>query len=187
MADLTDTQPNGYEIEKQKISNDLWHNPEKVKEYGQESVQYQDHLFEQYKMFVEMADRISSRRSGANVFFLSLNTSIITCISFFIEKVKAVHPEWVLIFPFIGILMICLIWWAIIRSYKNLNSGKFQVIQLMEEQLPSTPYKAEWKALGEGKDKRKYFPLTNIEQWIPIIFAALYLALALFSQCGSST
>ena len=32
---------------------------------------------EQYKLYVEMADRISSRRQNANSFFLSINTAIV--------------------------------------------------------------------------------------------------------------
>ena len=42
-------------------------NPEK---YGEK---YKEHLLEQYKLYVEMADRISGRRQTANSFFLSIN------------------------------------------------------------------------------------------------------------------
>ena len=34
-----------------------------------------DGLLEQYKIYVEMADRISARRGLANTFFLTLNTA----------------------------------------------------------------------------------------------------------------
>ena len=45
----------------------------------------------------------------------------------------------------------------------------------MEEKLPSSPYwKAEWKALGEGKSLKKYLPLTKLEQFVPILFAVIY-------------
>ena len=65
----------------------------------------------------------------------------------------------------------------IVRSYRQLNAGKYMVVGLLEERLPASPYwKAEWQALGEGKDLRRYLPLTHVEQWVPLIFAAVYVA-----------
>ena len=43
--------------------------------YGE---QYEDHLFEQYKLYVEMADRVSARRMLSNSFFVSVHTALIT-------------------------------------------------------------------------------------------------------------
>src|SRR5215211_423888 len=42
--------------------------------YGGE---YQNHLLEQYKLYVQMADKISERRQSANSFFLTINTALI--------------------------------------------------------------------------------------------------------------
>ena len=42
--------------------------------YGE---RYEDHCLEIYKMYVEMADNISARRQSANIFFLTVNTSIL--------------------------------------------------------------------------------------------------------------
>ncbi len=51
------------------------------------------------------------------------------------------------------------------------------MIGVLEERLPASRYwSAEWRALGEGKDKAKYWPLTHLEQWIPTMFAATYIA-----------
>ena len=49
----------------------------------------------------------------------------------------------------------------------------------MAEKLPSAPYKAEWKALGEGNDIRKYLKLTVIEQFVPFVFVLMYIAVAM--------
>ena len=38
--------------------------------------EYNAHLLEQYKLYVQMADNISARRQTANSFFLTLNTTI---------------------------------------------------------------------------------------------------------------
>ena len=51
----------------------------------------------------------------------------------------------------------------------------------MEESLPSSPYwKEEWQALGEGKDPKKYLPLTRIEAGLPIIFGVLYFCIGAY-------
>ena len=39
-------------------------------------------MFEQYKLYVEMADRISQRRMNANTFFISVNTLLCAVTSF---------------------------------------------------------------------------------------------------------
>jgi hypothetical protein len=54
---------------------------------------------------------------------------------------------------------------------------KYAVIGALEERLPASLYwRAEWKALGEGKDPTRYWPLSHLEQWIPLLFAITYVA-----------
>mgnify|MGYP001756840187 FL=1 len=65
------------------------------------------------------------------------------------------------------------------KSYRQLNSGKFKVVHEIEDMLPLAPYAAEWVALGEGKDENLYLPLTHVENWVPVTFGLLYLLLAL--------
>jgi drug/metabolite transporter (DMT)-like permease len=132
-------------------------------------------LLEQYKIYVEMADRVSARRGGANTFFLTLNTSAVTAIGL----VWTSHPrdsKWIFVFLFAGLLVQCVAWFWLLRSYRQLNTAKYAVIGVLEERLPSSPYwSAEWQALGEGKDPARYWPLSHIEQLIPALFAVIYL------------
>ncbi|MGH6629978.1 MAG: RipA family octameric membrane protein, partial [Burkholderiales bacterium] len=44
-------------------------------------------ILEQYKTYVEMADRISGCRALANTFFLTLNTAIFTVIGVFLRQI----------------------------------------------------------------------------------------------------
>jgi hypothetical protein len=133
-------------------------------------------ILEQYKLYVEMADRISARRSLTNTFFLTLNTAIFAAIGA-LWKNRPTGPSWMLVFPLLALLVQCGAWFFLVRSYRQLNAAKYTVIGVLEERLPASPYwKAEWKALGEGKEKAKYWSMTHLEQWIPIIFAATYTA-----------
>lgn len=134
---------------------------------------YQNHLIEQYKLYVEMADRISNRRGVTNTFFATLNTAFLTALVGFIKN----DISNIFILLIAGIL-ICIVWAVLLRSYRNLNSAKFMIIGLFEERLPASPYwRAEWQALGKGKDWKKHIPLGPIETYVPLIFAILYLLL----------
>ena len=130
---------------------------------------------DQYKIYVEMADRISVRRGLANTFFLTLNAAIFTVVGVF-WKDRPHAPSALIVVPFVVALGLCLAWFWLVRSYRQLNSGKFAVIGAFERQLPASPYwAAEWKALGEGRSKAVYWPLTHLEQWVPLLFGLAYL------------
>lgn len=143
---------------------------------------YQDHILEQYKIYVEMADRISSRRNLTNTFFLTLNSILISAIGFALKKMQCMSNKVYLIIPLVAILALCYTWWRLVKSYRQLNTAKYAVIGEMEKQLPSSPwYSAEWKALGEGNDPKRYVPLTHVENWIPIIFGFIYIFVFIFT------
>jgi hypothetical protein len=133
-------------------------------------------LIEQYKVYVEMADRISARRGLANTFFLTLNTAIFIVVGIFWQ-----HPpngsRGLLTVPWLVLLGQCLAWFWLLRSYRQLNTAKYAVVGALEEGLPASPYwSAEWAALGQGRDPARYWPLSHVEQWIPSFFAAAYTA-----------
>lgn len=133
-----------------------------------------DLVFEQYKLYVEMADRVSQRRGLANTFFLTLNTLIFTAVGVFWQDRPAGSP-WLAVVPLTVLLLQCLAWFWIIRSYRQLNAAKWAVVGAIEERLPASPWwRAEWKAVGQGADPARYWPLTHVEQWIPFLFGLAY-------------
>ena len=137
-------------------------------------------ILEQYKLYIEMADRISQRRQSSNNYFLSVNTLLISCFTFM------TNSEAKSSFNFLAISLagwvLCFVWYRLIRSYKDLNSGKFKVVHEMEKILGYSPYDREWDKLGRGKDKALYLPFTNIEPFVPFIFSVLYLISILASN-----
>lgn len=143
---------------------------------------YRQHLFDQYKLAVEMADRVSARRMQANTFFLAVNTGLLTVFAS-LAKDRIISGLTGAL-PIIALLVLCFVWWRIVRSYRQVNSGKYAVILDLETLLPAAPYAAEWKALGEGKDPRRYLPLTHVENWVPRLFGLLYLLLLLAVLLG---
>jgi|SRR5208283_2558055 len=132
-------------------------------------------LFEQYKLYVEMADRISQRRAQTNQFYLTVLSALAVILSLVVSNHLYQNLLNIVIFVvgFVGILF-CIFWHYNIQSYNQLNTGKFKVIHEMEAMLPFAAYKREWEILGEGKDKKIYFPLTHVEKYLPLIMALLY-------------
>jgi hypothetical protein len=143
--------------------------------YGAE---FKNHLFEQYKLYVEMADRISARRMLANSFFVGVHTALIAAFTVLLKE-NVLLPSLVGLAPFLAVILLCFVWWRVVHSYRQLNTGKFKVVHALEQMLPTAPYDAEWTALGEGKDRKRYLPLTHIENWVPVCFGVLYALLAL--------
>lgn len=158
------------------VRSRLWTSEVSAANYAEVGEKYQLAVLEQYKIYVEMADRISARRATTNTFFLTLNTSMFTVFGIF-WSVKPQLTSWFLIFPLLALVGECVAWFYLVRSYRQLNTAKYEVIGVLEERLPASPYwRAEWKALGEGRDRSKYWPLSHLEQWIPTLFAAIYVA-----------
>jgi hypothetical protein len=147
------------------------------KDYGE---QYHAHLLEQYKQYLELADKISERRSAANTFFLTVNTGILSAfgIANFLEQKTS---PLVFIIGGVAAILLSYSWYRLIRSYRDLNTAKFKVVHEIEEHLPVRPYEAEWEALGRGKNKKLYWPFTHIENYVPWIFILLYGAVIAYS------
>ena len=133
-------------------------------------------LLSQYELYVEMADKISDRRTTANNFFVVLNSALIALIG---SEMSSSSDCFKSLVCFLGIL-VSLFWWFSIINYKNLNSAKFKIIHELEAKLPANLYKYEWHILKEGKSKRKYWPLSHIESYIPWLFVIIFLILFVF-------
>lgn len=146
-----------------------------LKQYGE---QYQEHLLEQYKLYVATSQQLSERRQNANNYLLTLNSSLVTLYVFALASFG--HHHWNALIPFTG-LFVCFIWYSLVDSYKDLNTAKFKVIHEMEEQLPVALFRHEWHVCGYGKGKRNYVPLTHLERWVPVAFSVLYAVLIGFA------
>lgn len=158
------------------VRGKLWNQDVRAQDYAGEGEKYQQAILEQYKIYVEMADRVSNRRGLTNTFFLTLNTAVFTAFGVFWSS-RPTGSAWFLLFPLFALLGQCGAWFYLVRSYRQLNTAKYVVVGMLEEKLPASPYwGAEWTALGEGRDRAKYWPLTHLEQWIPVLFAVTYLA-----------
>jgi hypothetical protein len=138
---------------------------------------YVDHLLEQYKIYIDSAEKISDRRQKTNEFFLGLNTGLVALLGFVVTKTS--HTGYILGLSSLAGATMCYLWYRILMSYKGLNDGKFKVVHAIELRLPLALYDTEWEILGRGEDKEKYWPFSHIEIYVPWIFMTIYLILFL--------
>jgi hypothetical protein len=158
-------------------------------------------ILDLYKTAVEMADRTSARRAGANSFFLTLNTALAAVVGIVSSARKPPPNGNVGSFDAFGLfvtavagIVLAFVWWLLLRYYRRLARAKFQVINKMEEQLPFQPFTEEWAILhpapaaaGQNVSKWsrwwrrevKHREATVVEQIIPFVFVGIYAVLGL--------
>lgn len=130
-------------------------------------------LIAQYKIYIEMYDRHSARRSLANTFFLTLHALIIGALGISLHNHTSYAQVGLLAFPLIGLLVLCYAWWRLVQYYRRVMTAKELVIQELERRLPSNAsFQAERTAMSVD---RPYNSLRRMEITLPFIFAALYL------------
>ncbi|MFJ8311669.1 MULTISPECIES: hypothetical protein [unclassified Streptomyces] len=159
-----------------EISEVLWNEQVTASDYTDAKATYHAAVFEQYKLCVEMADRVSARRNLANTFFLTLHSGLVAFLGAWLSQEHRGRLSVLLLLAGLLVLLaMCTAWWFTLRSYRQLNEGKFRVIGALEERLPARAFRAgEWEALHRGEDWRVYLPLTRVERWVPVIFGATY-------------
>ena len=115
-----------------------------------------------YKLAVEMADRISARRGVANTFFLTVNTGLAALLG-------GDELRW---YAAAAGIVLRTAWWALLKSYRDLSTAKFEVINGMEARLPVQLFSDEWERL----QKSRYRELGQVERLVPVLFALVYVA-----------
>ena len=131
-------------------------------------------LLEQYKTYVESADKISDRRINVNTFFITLNSALITVMTIFFSNTYLL-----LLLAFLGIIF-SILWFLNIKNYKQINSCKFDIIQQIEKYLPINLYKAEWDILTKNKSDKKYIPVSKLEMFLPFVFILIYTVIIIY-------
>jgi hypothetical protein len=136
-------------------------------------------VVEIYKLAVEMADRVSSRRSNANAFFLTVQTALVAAAGLAGEPLRHLN-SWAALTIALAGAVLSTSWWLLLRSYRELNRAKFAVINELERELPLAIYTSEWVSLREhrvGLSRFRYADLGTVERFVPWVFASIYILL----------
>ena len=136
-------------------------------------------LLEIYKLHAGLADSVSKQRGTANRFYMLVLSGLAVLFSAFLQHKRGVSLRWLMVgFGLFGMFLTAA-WYVVIRSYRQLNTGKFKVLHKLEEKLAYPFFKREWELLDEGKDFKNYWKLSVVETFVPGIFFLGFLALML--------
>lgn len=134
-------------------------------------------LLEIYKLHAGLADSVSKQRATANRFYILVLSGLAVLFSAFLQHENGLPLGWLMIgFGLFG-MFLAVAWYIIIRSYRQLNSGKFKALHELEEKLAYPFFKREWDLLAEGKERKAYWKLTIVETYVPAIFFICFTAL----------
>lgn len=127
-----------------------------------------EYRFEQYKIFVESAEKNSEKRVTQNNIYLTINLAFLSYILF--QNPNLVET---IITSFVG-LIICLVWLLTIINFCKRNKVKFDIINEMEEEFGNL-YKEEWKRISI------LTPLSTYEKFLAIIFMMVYIIIPILN------
>lgn len=128
-----------------------------------------------YAMSVEMADRVSARRGLANQFYLGIETLLLGVPAFLglTSPGTGFDPLRATLLAAIGVV-ISGAWWLQLRSYRQLNTAKFEVILKMEaDYFRIHPFTHEWDSLKNDQVegwRGRYSELGTVERVVPVVF-----------------
>lgn len=125
---------------------------------------YNTAVLEQWKTCVEMANSTTEKRNNSNSIFITVNSALFAVYTFS-SDFKGIPIS------IVGIA-VCILWLLSIKSYKQLSSVKYHIINEIEKQLPLAPFDYEWEKL---KSESHYKGLITFERILPWIFIAVYI------------
>ena len=139
-------------------------------------------LLDQYKVFLQTSEDLVSRRQNVNNFYISINSALMAAFGIiWALDVLPIYKFFTgILLSVVGIIL-SISWIKLLASYGDLNSSKMKIISYIEKQLPASLYDAEWAALSDKLNKRKYVSFTNSEKRVPVLFIVVYICVSL---CG---
>ena len=136
-------------------------------------------LIEQYTTYVDTTLNVSNRRMRNNRFYVLLLSGTLAVISVLADT-QIIEEVGLLLAGLLG-LALCVLWYLSIVSYKQLNSGKYRVIEEMEEELPFSPFDREWEILDRGDNWRTYITHTRVERKIQVVIGIPYILIVIWA------
>lgn len=148
--------------------------------------------FEEYKLFIEDTARFSDRRQMASNVMVAVNALLVAGVGTLVAK--AANGAWWLLLVaallLVAGILVCVIWWTLIRTYERMIGKRICLLKTMESDLECEGSHQWYQSLEEAFCG-KVPSFSGIEQWLACVFIGLYLALMVagayllgHSQCG---
>ena len=100
------------------------------------------------KLHADLADRVSQRREGANRLYVSLLVGLTVFSAALLRYGTGDAPARIVLCA-VGIVgaLLAVSWFVVIRSYRQLNTGKFKTLTELEKKLAYPFFTREWELL----------------------------------------
>ena len=128
-------------------------------------------MLEQYKIYVQSAENVSSRRVSTSRYLLTLSAALMAIHGIQLSSLN--HDYWILTVPVAGIA-VSVLWYNLIQSHRDMNTIKFKIILELEQHLPVALYTREWE-MAKREGGTSYKEATRIERFLPILFGCLHV------------
>ena len=142
-------------------------------------------LLEIYKLHAELADRVSQRRDGVSRLYVSLLVGLLvfaaTVLKFGTDGNNGISADAVLLGTGALGILLAVSWLMVIKSYRELNAGKFIVLQKLESGLPYQFFTKQFKLSPEEKKISPYWKYSSAAANLPWIWFVAFSLLAIFA------
>ena len=131
-------------------------------------------ILEQYRIYSEMKESFINRSFMVNRFFLLLSALFLFGLIF----AKIFFPEQFFLFLGLEIFGIasCIMWISNQDAYSLIIKIKYNaVLEKLEEELPKTPNKDEYRELTEQRSNKRVILVKDIQKWFAIILMFVFL------------
>jgi hypothetical protein len=140
-------------------------------------------VFELYKEYAQTVEKVSDRRANLNSWMITLLNIVLASdggMSYLLPAhAGSENIASSLIIPLAGIVT-SLIWLALLRSYRQLNQAKFEVLFDFEDKMGVEVFRLERKRYKQIA--RTGF--SKIERYVPVAFIALFALVFLSRLSG---
>jgi len=139
--------------------------------------------FEEYKLHIERAQKLSERRQVTTQTYLTLNTAIFGALAFIVKD--SGFSGWALVLValplFIVGIIACIVWLGIMKKMESFLDWQYDQLRDMEEEIPGSSkiLTAENKKFYEPvKNGKKKFSFSLQEAWLPRLLISLFVLYA---------
>ena len=156
---------------KWNIQNNLLH--EKL-EYSNE---YNELLFEQYKLMVQTSEKLMERRHSTGNLYTTICSALLAFLGASFAFKNLLISGIIALLSGLIIIVLCINWRLSLSAYDLNNRGKFEVINQIEKNLPADMFECEYR-YNTLNGIRSY---SMREKKLPIIFISFGITLCLLS------
>lgn len=129
-------------------------------------------LMQIYLHYASQTEKFIERRDATSRYFLTINSTLVAILGVALNLSGDGQQIWLASLAVAGVL-ICVLWWWIVRTYSILTGVRLDVIQRMEKNLPASPYTDESNE-AESPKTRGYRSISKLESLVPWVFVIIY-------------